>query len=250
MESRIALPKQIVAPPRREARIAGVLYLVNIGAGAFAYGYIRTSLVVPGDPKGTAAYIMANEFLYRIGFVALIVVMLSNLPLALIFYDLFKAVHRAAAALVALFMLVATAIEAINVLCFYAPLIFLSGPHAGHAGPAAMLQHGMAYALLELQSIGFDIAVVFFAVYDLLVGYLIFRSTFIPRWVGILMAVAGVSYLTNSFATFLAPQSASSLMPYILIPAGVGELAFCLWLLVMSVDAERWAAVATAAGPE
>jgi hypothetical protein len=93
---------------------------------------------------------------------------------------------------------------------------------------------------LALHAIGFNLAVVFFAFYDLLIGYLVFRSGFLLRILGVLMTVAGLCYLTSSFASFLAPAFTTHLVPYILMPAGVGELALCLWLLVMGIDVENW----------
>ena len=93
---------------------------------------------------------------------------------------------------------------------------------------------------LSLHAIGFNVAVVFFAFYDLLIGYLVFRWGFLPRILGVLMAVAGLCYLTSSLASFLSPRFAAHLLPYILMPSAVGELALFLWLLVMGVDVENW----------
>jgi hypothetical protein len=100
---------------------------------------------------------------------------------------------------------------------------------------------------LGVQAIGFDVAVVFFAFYDLLIAYLIVRSTFLPRILGVLMAIAGLCYLTNSFANFLSPGLAAHLLPYILMPSGVGELSLCLWLLLVGVNVPRWQERAIAA---
>src|SRR5690349_8469807 len=80
--------------PCFKARIAGFLYLINIAAGAFIYGFVRTRMIAPGDASTTAANILKHELLYRLGFVAGIIPVLCNVPLALIFYDLFKVVNR------------------------------------------------------------------------------------------------------------------------------------------------------------
>ncbi|MBV8056935.1 MAG: DUF4386 domain-containing protein [Deltaproteobacteria bacterium] len=241
MTERIAEPS-----PRLKARIAGGLYLINIVAGAFHYGFVRAAMVVPGDAGATAANILKHEMVYRLGFVAAIILLLCNVPLALIFYDLFKVVNRSLSALVVFFTLVATAIETANLLNYFAPLILLDGGRYSSALTAQQLQ-ALAYIALALQAIGFNLAVVFFAFYDLLIGYLIFRSTFVPRTVGVLMAIGGLCYLTNSFANFLAPGFAAYLLPYILAPSGVAELSFCLWLLVLGVNISRWEEKAGAA---
>jgi hypothetical protein len=233
------------ASPRLQARIAGFLYLLNILAGAFMYGFVRSTMIVPGDAAATSANILRHALLYRLGFVAGIVPLLCNVPLALIFYDLFKVVNRNFSALVAFFILVASAIEALNLLNYYAPLILLEGGNLS-AFKAEQL-HAFAYMSLGLHAIGFNVAVVFFAFYDLLIGYLAFRSDFLPRILGVLMMIAGLCYLTNSLASFLSPRFAFHLLPYILVPSGIAELALCLWLLVMGVDVESWSEQANAA---
>ena len=232
--------------PRLKARIAGGLYLIVIVAGAFHYGFVRSAMVVSGDSGATAANILKNELLYRSGFVAAIILLCCNVPLALIFYDLFKVVNQPLSALVAFFILVATAIETANLLNFFAPLILLGGVRHLTAFNREQLE-SLAYVFLQLQAIGFNIAVVFFAFYDLSIGYLLFRSSFLPRILGVLMAISGLCYLTNSLATFLSPRFANHLVPYIQLPSGVAELSLCLWLLIIGVNVPRWDKQARAA---
>src|SRR5437763_3832127 len=117
--------------PRQLARIAGALYLINIVAGAFAIGIVPAMLVVSGDAAATANNIQTHELLYRLSLVAHVVVTLTNVPLAVIFYDLFKVVNRRLALLDACFILVATAIEAAGLVNQFSPLVLLgSGPTA------------------------------------------------------------------------------------------------------------------------
>src|ERR671927_750802 len=130
--------------PRQLARIAGALYLINILGGAFAIGVVPAMLVVSGDAAATAHNIQTHELLYRLGLAAHLVVTVTNVPLAVIFYDPFKVVNRRLALLDACFILVATAIEAGGLLGEFAPLFLLgSGPYAS-ALPAAQLQ-ALAY---------------------------------------------------------------------------------------------------------
>ena len=222
-----------------KARIAGGLYLIIIVAGAFHYGFVRSAMVAPGDAAATAANILAHELLYRLGLAAALILLVCNVPLALIFYDLFKVVNRSVSLLMASFILVATAIETANLLNYFAPLVLLHGDHYVNAFKAEQLQ-SLAYASLALQAIGFNVAVIFFAFYDLLIGYLVFRSTFLPRALGVLMGIGGACYLTNSFVTFLSPGFASHRLPYILVPSGVAELSLCLWLLVLGLNESNW----------
>jgi hypothetical protein len=132
-------------PDRRQlARLAGALYLLNIVGGAFAIAFVPALLVVPGDAAATAYNVLAHEPLYRLALVAHVVILVTNVPLAAIFYDLFKVVERRLALLVASFTLVGTAVEAAGLLNQFAGLLLLGGgPYAG-ALPSAERQ-ALAY---------------------------------------------------------------------------------------------------------
>ncbi|HEY7127883.1 MAG TPA: DUF4386 domain-containing protein [Ktedonobacterales bacterium] len=233
--------------PGRWARIAGSLYLINIIGGFFAIGYVPAAIVVSGDAIATAQHILAHELLYRLGIVIHILVLLTNLPLTVIFYDLFKVVNRRLSLLVACFLLVGTAIEGAYLLNQFAPLILLDGGRSVSGLTATQLQAQVSTPL-ELLAIGYSLAQVFYIGYLLLTAYLIVRSTFLPRAVGVLLAIGGLCYLVYSFADFLAPTFAAHLVPSIQVPSGIGELSLCLWLLVRGVNAVCWKEQAGAAG--
>jgi hypothetical protein len=224
--------------PRQLARTAGVLYLINIVLGAFAIGVIPAMLIV-SDPATTAHNIQTHELLYRTGLAAHVVVTLTNIPIALIFYELFKVVNRRLALLDAFFILVATAIEAAGLVNQFTPLLLLGNGHYTSALPATQL-HALAYLPLDLSSLDYSVHTVFFGFDILVMAYLVHRSTFLPRAIGVLLAIDGVAYLLYSFADFLAPGFAGSLVPWIQFPALLGEGSLCLWLLVVGVDVERW----------
>jgi uncharacterized protein DUF4386 len=225
--------------PRQLARIAGALYLINILGGAFAIGFVRTTLFVSGDAGATADNIQTHELLYRFGLVAHVVVTVTNVPLAVIFYDLFSVVNRRLALLDACFILVGTAIEAAGLVSESAPLFLLgSGPYAS-ALPAVQLQ-ALAYLSSDLSGIGYNIHTVFFGLDVICMAYLIVRSTFVPRGIGVLLAVDGMAYLVYSFADLISPGVAAQLVPWIQLPALIGEGSLCLWLLFVGVNVERW----------
>jgi hypothetical protein len=226
------------ATPRGLARTAGALYLVNIVGGAFAIGFVRARVFV-SDPATTAHNIQTHEFLYRAGLVAHIVVTVTNVPLAMIFYELFKVVSRRLALLDAFFILVATAIEAAGILSQFSSLVLLGGGPYTSALPAAQLQT-LAHLPGDLSAIDYDLYTVFFGFDIICMGYLLFTSTFLPRAIGVLMAIDGLAYLVNSFTDLLAPGFAAHLVPWIQLPALLGEGSLCLWLLVAGLDAERW----------
>ena len=128
--------------PRRLARIAGALYLINIVGGAFALGFVRSTVVVPGDVAATAHNIQTHELLYRLGLAAHVVVTVTNVPLAVIFSDLFTVVNRRLALLDACFTLVATAIEAGGLLIQSAPLFLPMEGVGERSTPAEAREHG------------------------------------------------------------------------------------------------------------
>ncbi len=234
------------ASPRGLARIAGGLYLVVILGGFFAIGYVPAVIVVSGDPVATAHNVEANEMLYRLGIVVHIITLCCNVPMAVIFYDLFKVVNRRLSLLVVFFTLVGTAIEGANLPAQFAPLTLLQGGHYSTDLAAAQVQ-ALAYVPIDLQEISYGINTVFFSFYGLAIGYLIFRSTFIPRAIGVLLTIGALCYLTYSFATLLSPGFAHHLVPYIQLPSLVGEGSLCLWLLLIGVNVQRWKQLASAA---
>jgi uncharacterized protein DUF4386 len=237
--------------PRQLARMAGALYLINILGGAFAITIVPAMLAVEGDLAATAQNIQTHELLYRSGLAAHVVVTMTNVPLAVIFYELFKVVNRRVALLVAFFILVATAIEAAGLLNQFAPLVLLgNGPYGGALSPAQL--QALAYLPGDLASIHYTLHTVFFGLDILCFAYLVLRSGFLPRAIGVLLAIDGLAYLVYSFANFGAPGFAAQLVPWIQLPALIGEGSLCLWLLVVGVDVGRWkerASAATQMGP-
>lgn len=227
------------ASPAGLARFAGGLYLLNIIGGAFAIGFVPAALVVAGNAGATAHNIQANELLYRSGIVANILVDVTAVFMAVIFYDLFKVVNRRLALLVVFFTLVGTAVESANLLTLVVPLILLNGGQYASAFTTQQL-HALAYMTTSLGQAGYDINSVFFGFYGLTIGYLVFRSTFMPRVIGVLLAVGASSYMAYSFADLLAPAFASHLVPWIQLLSLPGEGSLCLWFLAAGVDIEHW----------
>jgi len=209
------------ASPLRLARIAGALYLINIAGGAFAIGIVQTMLLTP-DPAATAHNIQTHELLYRAGLAAHIVVTVTNVPLALIFYELFKVVNRRLALLDAFFILVATAIEAASIANQFAPLVLLNSETYADALPAAQLQ-ALASLPGALSSASYDVYTVFFGLDILCLAYLVLQSRFLPRTIGILLAIDGLAYLIYSSAQILTPGFAAGLVPWMQLPAPLGE---------------------------
>jgi hypothetical protein len=225
--------------PQFYARLCGALYLYIIVAGVFAELFVRSRLVVSGDAVATANNILAHEFLFRVGFSGELLHLAFDIIVAALLYALLKPVDPMWS-LVAAFMRVACAIllAAASITHFVA-LRLLSAPGYLEAIEPAQ-RRALALLALGLHGEGYAISLVFFGFACLSLGYLVFRSTFLPRVIGVLLAVAGVCYLVSSFAHFLAPAVGAKLFPVLFAPVFVAELSLTLWLLVKGVDASRW----------
>jgi hypothetical protein len=234
-----------VASPRRLARMAGGLYLVNIVAGAFAIGVVPDILVVR-NMATTAHNIQTHELLYRLGLAAHVVVTVTNIPMALIFYELLKVVNRRLALLDVFFSLVATAVETAGLLSQFTPVVLLGSRRYASALPPAQL-HALTYLPGDLSTIDYAIFGVFYGFDFICVAYLVFTSTFLPRAIGVLLAIDALNYLAGGFATMLAPGFVAHLGSWTGLPTIFAEGSLCLWFLVVGVDVERWKARASAA---
>jgi hypothetical protein len=230
-----------VASPRLEARIAGFLYVLVIVLGGFAEVGVRQGLVIAGDPAATARTIMAHQGLFRLGFAAEMMTNVIAIPVTLILYRLLAPAGRFLALLALVLDLTQNTVNAVNAWTQFAPLTLLSG-----SPDLAAVPHGELAALARLalkwHDVGFDIGLTFFGFALLIDGWLIFRSGYFPRLLGALYALAGACYLTNSYASFLAPDL--PIFPYILYPCLLGEGALSLWLLIVGVNEGKWRAAA------
>jgi len=225
--------------PQRYARIGGVLYLYIIAAGTFAEVFVRSRLIVSADAAATARNIMANELLFRLGFSGEFLHLACDVAVAVILYALLRPVDRNIALLAALMRLACDIILAISGLSHFAVLRLLGGSAYLETFSSDQLE-SLALLAMRLHGDGYGISLVFFSFACLALGYLIFRSGYLPRALGALLAIAGVCYLLNSFAHFLAPAFAAALFPAIFVPIFVAELSLSLWLIVKGVDAVRW----------
>ena len=226
--------------PRLKARIAGVFYLLEMLTGGFAILFVGGRLFVSGDAAATATNILAHLSLFQLGFAANLIQFACYVAVTGLFYDLLRPVNKGLSLLAAFFSLVGCTIGAVSCLFYFAPVVILGGAQYLNVFKVEQLQ-ALALMFLKLYGQCFNISFVFFGFYCLLIGYLIFRSTFLPRILGAGMAFAGLGWLT-----FLSPALAHHLVPYILA-AGIGEISLTLWLLVAGMNAQRWKEQASAA---
>ena len=216
------------------ARAAGLLYIIVIITGGFAEAFVREGLTVYGNAAATAHNIIVSEQMYRFGFVADLICIISSIFLSLIFYILFKPVNKSLSLLALIFGSVASAVMAVNLLNQLAPLLLL---HQTGYLKAFTIEQLQTFSLffLNLQEQGYGISLLLFAFYFPVIGFLVYKSDFLPRTLGVLYAIAGLGYLMNSLAMFLFPYLHPYLFPYVLLPAFVGEVSMSLWLIVKGV---------------
>jgi len=229
----------VEASPQSYARFGGVLYLIIIVLGTFNEGFIRNRIVVSGDAAATASNIRSMEPLWRFGIAAELFMLMCAVALTLIFFVLLRPVSKDLALLAVFFNLVSIAVEAsiqMNLLQALFPLG--KAPYLGAFKPEQL--YALASLSVRSHGYGFGLALIFFGCVCLILGYLIFRSGYLPKAVGVLMQIAGLSYLINSFALLAAPGFADRIFPAILVPAFIGEASLCLWLLVMGVNVPKW----------
>ena len=219
----------------RQARMAGVLYLVIIVCGISAEVLVRGRLIVPGDAAGTAANVLAAPGLFRGGFAADAIMLLADVALAVLLYHLLRPVSQLLSLMGAAFRLMQAAVLGLNLLNYHAAGLLLGG--AGYlAALDAESVHALVSLFLDLHAHGYDLGLIFFGVSNLIVGYLVIRSVRFPAILGYGLQAAGVVYLVGSFTRFLAPAAFATIQPAYAIPLAA-ELAFCAWLLVKGVRA-------------
>ena len=220
--------------PHPNARRIGVVYLLYFST-ALLSAFLMKGLVVPGDAAATANSLLAHEALYRSGLAVDLLGNVIYIAWTALFYRLIGPVNRSLSLVAAFFSLVGCAIQIFGGLLQLAPFVILRDSYLSSAFTVEQLQ---AAALLSLRLHGqiFNISLVLFGFFELLLGYLIFRSTFLPRILGVLWMCAGLGWLT-----FLWPPLARALSSYVVLPLGVlAEGLLLLWLLVKGVNVSRW----------
>lgn len=223
--------------PNDYARLAGAIYLLVILFGGYSEGVVMNALVIPGDPAATAHNITAQAGLWRLSLAGNMLVPLIAIPQLWAEYLLLKPAGRQLSLLFVLLNVVSLSVECVSKLFLLMVVPILSRP-AGAFSPDQL--HALANLALVAHDIAFHITLLFFGATCLASGVLVFRSGYLPRAIGVLMQLAGASYLIASFSQMFAPALAAAITPAILLPALVGESSLCLWLLIKGVNLPKW----------
>jgi len=219
--------------------MGGVMYLFIIIGGIFSELFVRGKLVVSGDAVATSNNIIHSFSLWRVGIGADLLMHVLDIPVMLIIYILLRRVNKNLALLVLLFNIVQTAVLAADILNLVAAMLPLeNAAYLKAVDPNVWM--AQSYLSIKLHNYGFGVGLIFFGFVCILEGYLIYKSRFFPRWIGILMQIAGACYLINSLSLLLAPSIANMIFPAILVPCFVAELSFCLWMIIKGINVQQW----------
>jgi hypothetical protein len=222
------------------ARLAGLLFLISMLAGFFGELYVPNKLIVSGDATATANNIVASSSLLRLSFAGYLVEAVCDIVLAWIFYVLLRPAHRNLALLSAFFGLVSTATFAGTELFYFAPTFILGGaPYLETFSPDQL--NSLAMLSLKFYGVGAGLFMVFYGTGWLIRGYLISRSRYLPTFLGWILMLAGLGFITRNFLLVLAPRYASD---FLLLPMFLGGLSLMLWLLMKGIDVSKWEAKA------
>jgi hypothetical protein len=234
------LPGRAVgASPQIYARVAGLIWIIIAIMAGFAEFGVRQALIVPGNAAATAENILASESLFRAGFASDLVVFVIDVALAAVLYVLLRPVSRTLALLMAFARLAMASILGLNMLNMFTALHLLTSAEYTAAFEKGQLQ-ALALVFLNAQGYGYALGMVFFGLHLAVLGYLVYRSGFLPRVLGIVMVVSALGYLADSFTGFLVPQYAETLATIVVVTAILGELPLALWMLIKGVNVERW----------
>jgi len=226
------------------ARVAGLLFLITFAAGGFGEGYAPAQLIVANDAAATVANLKANDVMYRLSFATYLVEALCDITIALIFYVLLKPVSRGLALLSAFFGVLSTALyAACEIFYFGLPQLLLRGSDYLNTFTPGQI-NTLTLLSLKLFNYGAGLFLVFYGTGWIIRGWLMIRSGYLPKFLGLLMIVGGLGFVASTLTQVLAPQYQTQWMLLAMMPGGV---LLALWLLTRGVNVAKWGAKAAAA---
>jgi len=217
------------------AKVAGALFLLSFIGGGFGEAYVPSKLIA-ADAAATMMNLKSSEVMFRLGFAGYLVEACCDVTLALIFYVLLKPVHKYVSLLAAFMGLMGTATFAAAELFYFAPTLFVRG--GGYLKSFSPDQLNTVVLLsLNIYELGAVVFTVFYGLGWVLRGYLMCRSVYFPKFLGVLMTLAGLAFIVSNFMVVLAPRYHASWLPAFMLP---GALLLTVWLLFKGVDPRKW----------
>jgi hypothetical protein len=228
----------MINSPKRLARIAGVLYLLNGIFSAFALLFVYANVYVPGDAATTARNLLANSGLVRMGVVADLVQATVWVFLALTLYRLLQHVNKSVASAMVVLVAIGAGIVMLNEIFGFEALRVATGAvNLASIGPAA--SNAIALLLLDAQHYGLLIAQIFFGLWLVPLGYLAYKSEWFPRALGVVLVLGAVCYIVDMLALFLVPDVGKAMHGFVTIPSAIAEVSMVLYLLVIGVKTKK-----------
>ncbi|MEE9464298.1 MAG: DUF4386 domain-containing protein [Candidatus Neomarinimicrobiota bacterium] len=231
--------RRAATSPLFYARAAGLVYLIALPFMVFSFAYVSSTLIVPGDAAATANNIMASEGLFRSGIVSWLIGQTVFMLLPLVLYKLLKPVNKSHAVLMVIFLLVSVPIAFINELNQFAVLFLLSGADYLTAFEVDQL-HAQVMLFLDLHEHGILIAGIFWGLWLLPLGFLVLKSGFLPRTLGVLLIIGSFGYVLDSLTGLLFPDYKAIVSQIVIVPNFISEFALNMWLLIKGVNVEQW----------
>ena len=221
--------------PNKMARLAGLLYVLLIPLGVFGILYVPETLIVADDMFVTITRIVENEMMFRLSIVSALLVQLVNLLLVFVLYKLLKPVNKNYAFLMMVCILVAAPIAMFNELNMLVVLLVINGSDYLAAFNTDQI-HSLVSMFLEVHEHGIQVASIFWGLWLFPMGYLVYKSGYLPKVIGVLLIVAGCGYLVDSFMTFVFPGFSIKFSEFLFL----GEVLIAFWLLIKGVDVKQW----------
>jgi hypothetical protein len=221
----------VEASPRRSARVAGIWYAILTVLTIFGIVFADSRFYVPGDAAATAGRILADDLLFRLGIASNLAGQACQIFVGLAFYRLFKAVDKGQARTMLALVVAMVPIAFLNMLNKFAPLILLGNSAFLKAFEPAQLQ-ALAMLFIELQKYGTVIVGVFWGLWLLPLGLLVFKSGYFPKILGVLLVINFAGYLLDCFMALLFPGVRAIVSPILITLQAIGEVPFLLWLLI------------------
>jgi hypothetical protein len=220
------------------ARLTGVLLLLSLFAGFFGEMYVPMKIVVPGDAAVTAQNLLAKNTFFRFGFAAYLIEAICDIALSWTLYVLLRPVQPELSLLAAFFGLVGTAVfAAAEMFNFAAPLVLSNAAYLTSFSPEQ--RNAIALLAVRVYSLGAGAFMMLYGIPSIIRGYLIFRSDYLPRFIGILLMFAGACFVAKNVTVVLTPRYSPALL---LAPMFLAIVSMTVWFLTRGVDVEKWTA--------
>lgn len=225
---------QRISTVKRNARIAGLLFLTVIGCGIFAEMLVRQKLIIYSDPLLTWQNIISENGLFSLGIVSDLMMSTAYFLFAITLYPILKPTHANHARVMVLSVVIAVVILTVNMLNQIAVLLLVN--EVSHLSAFSLEQRqGLILFFMNLHSKGYYIAQIFYGLYLFPLGYLVYTSEFFPKIIGVILMLGCLGDFIDFFRYFLFPDHPFIILQYATLPANIGEFSLCLWLIIIGI---------------